>query len=1036
MQNKGAIKLFAISLALVCLYQLSFTFFTKKVEKQASDYAQGELKKENAYLDSIGSETVYNFFWIREFTYNECKEREINLGLDLKGGMNVTLEVSVVDVIKALSNYSKDTTFIGAIDLAKKMQKETQEDFVTIFGRAFEQIDPNARLAAIFNTIELKDRITFSSTNEEVLQVIMEETEGAIDNSFNVLRTRIDKFGVTQPNIQHLETSGRILIELPGVKDPERVRKLLQGTASLEFWETFDNREVYNYIEQANVKIKEIHDAEKALEEDVTETTEDVVAEVEEVVEENTLLDEVAETKDSTEISLLEQMEGDSLAVDSAQMSPDQFFKDYPLFQYLKPRVNNQGQLMGGAAVGYAHHKDTSMVNEYMNMKQVKALFPRNLKFLWTIKPFDTEGNFYEYVAIKISNRDGRAALTGDVVTNAKEEFGQNQATAEVSMSMNSDGAKIWARLTRENVGKQIAIVLDNYVYSYPNVQGEIPGGRSSITGNFTIAEAKDLANVLKSGKLPAPARIIQEAIVGPSLGQEAISSGLSSFLIAFLVVMMYMIFYYNRAGWVADLALVSNVFFIMGVLASLGAVLTLPGIAGIVLTIGMSVDANVLIYERIKEELSSGKGLKIAVADGYKNAYSAIIDANLTTLLTAIILAYFGKGPIQGFATTLIIGILTSLFSAIFITRLIYTGMLDKNKNITFSTKLTENAFKKLQIKFLEKRKLFYVISGLVIVVGIGSLATRGLNYSVDFTGGRNFVVQFQEEVNTQEIMNELSDVFESETPLVVHFGSDNQIKVTTKYLVNDDLVTDALIAEATEITGLQDPKPDDVVEAKLYKGLQSHLGEDVTFAQFLSDYRRSSEKVGPTIADDIKVSAIYAIVFSLLIIFLYILIRFKNWQFGLGAVAALIHDSLIILGLFSLLYGVLPFSLEIDQAFIAAILTVVGYSINDTVVVFDRIREYLGLYKKRERKEILNSALNSTLSRTFSTSLSTFVVLLTIFIFGGEVIRGFIFALLVGVVVGTYSSLFIATPVVYDTVRVKDETKRVLKGKRREVS
>lgn len=953
--------------------------------------------------------------------------------------MNVTLEVSVVDVIKALSNYSKDTTFISAINLAKKMQRETQEDFVTLFGQAFEEIDPNGRLAAIFNTIELKDRISFNSTNEEVLKVIRDETQSAIDNSFNVLRTRIDKFGVSQPNIQSLETSGRILVELPGVKDPERVRKLLQGTANLEFWETYDHTEVYDYLMQANAKIKEIEDAQKILDGEVEGETPVEVTE-EEVVKEETvepkeessdLLSDIV-GDDTTEVSLLDQIESDSSAVDSAQMSPDQFYKDYPLFEVLKPRINNQGQLLRGAAIGYAHHKDTSKVNEYINMSHVKTLFPRNMKFLWTIKPFDEAGNFYELVAIKISSRDGRASLTGDVVSNARAEFGQSQSTAEVSMSMNAEGAKTWARLTRENVGNQIAIVLDNSVYSYPTVQGEIPGGRSSITGNFTIAEAKDLANVLKSGKLPAPAKIIQEAIVGPSLGQEAISSGLSSFLIAFLVVLLYMIFYYNRAGWVADLALIANVFFIMGVLASLGAVLTLPGIAGIILTIGMSVDANVLIYERIREELQSGKGLKVAINDGYKNAYSAIIDANVTTLLTAVVLGYFGKGPIQGFATTLIIGILTSLFSSIFITRLIYSRLLDKNKEIKFSTKLTENAFKNTKIFFLEKRKIFYVISGLMILVSIGSLATRGLNYSVDFTGGRNFIIQFKDEVKTEEVQKALEEVY-GQSPKVVHFGDANQIKVTTKYLIETDDPTAEDIAEAIQISGISDPDADDVVEAKLYKGLKLMLGDDVSYDSFIHDNKRSSEKVGPTIADDIKKSAVYAIVFSLIIIFLYILLRFRNWQFGLGAIAALLHDALIILGLFSLLHGVLPFSLAIDQAFIAAILTVVGYSINDTVVVFDRIREYLGLYKKRERKEILNSALNSTLSRTFSTSLSTFFVLLTIFIFGGEVIRGFIFALLMGVVVGTYSSLFIATPVVYDTVRGADETKRILKGKKR---
>ena len=1032
MRNKGAIRLFAILLALVCLYQLSFTWVSYRTDKKAAEYAQGDLVKENNYLDSISNESVYNFLWLRQFTYRECKEREINLGLDLKGGMNVTLEVSVVDVIKALSNYSKDTTFVSAINLAKKYQKERQEDFVTLFGEAFEITDPNARLAAIFNTLELKDRINFNSTNEDVLKIIRDETQGAIDNSFNILRTRIDRFGVTQPNIQHLETSGRILVELPGVKDPERVRKLLQGTASLEFWETLDNTEVYDYLMLANQKIKEIKDAEKViLDEENDKKSETKIEETESATE--TLDNEqLSETDTTKEESLEDLIEGESLSEDST-MNPDQFFSDYPLFEYLKPRVNNKGQLLSGASIGYSHFKDTAQVNSYLNMEQIKSLFPRNMKFLWTIKAFDKEANFFELVAIKISSRDGRAALTGDVVTNAREEFGQNQATAEVSMTMNGEGAKTWARLTRENVDKQIAIVLDNYVYSYPTVQGEITGGRSSITGNFSIAEAKDLANVLKSGKLPAPARIIQEAIVGPSLGKEAIDSGLWSFVIAFLVVLLYMIFYYNRAGWVADLALVTNIFFIMGVLASLGAVLTLPGIAGIILTIGMSVDANVLIYERIREELASGKNLKMAVADGYKNAYSAIIDANVTTLLTAIILGYFGKGPIQGFATTLGIGILSSLFSAIFITRIIYDNMLIKNKVIKFSTKLTENAFKNTKIKFLEKRKIFYAISIIFILISIGSLVTRGLNYGVDFTGGRNYQVKFEQSVNTEDIQKKLKEVY-GETPKIVHFGSDDQVKITTKYLIDDDVeVSESDLKEAIAITGISDPDIDDVVEAKLFKGLQSIIGDKVDYKTFLSDYRRSSEKVGPTIADDIKQSAFLAIIFSLLITFLYILFRFKNWQFGMGALVALIHDALIILGLFSLLYGILPFSLEIDQAFIAAILTVVGYSINDTVVVFDRIREYLGIYKKRERKEILDSALNSTLSRTFSTSLSTFIVLLSIFIFGGEAIRGFTFALLAGVIVGTYSSLFIATPVVYDTVNTTEETKRVLKGKRK---
>jgi SecD/SecF fusion protein len=650
-----------------------------------------------------------------------------------------------------------------------------------------------------------------------------------------------------------------------------------------------------------------------------------------------------------------------------------------------------------------------------MNMNQIRSLFPRDVRFHWDMAPYDEAENYFILYSLRITGRDGRPPLEGGAVTSASVDFAQTGGAPTVTMGMNREGAQVWARLTRDNVGKAIAILLDGFVVSAPTVNEEIPNGRSTISGNFTYADAEDLSNVLKSGKLPAPARIIQEAIVGPSLGQAAIKSGMNSFLLAFLVVLLYMVFYYSRrAGLVADFALIANMFFLMGVLASLGAVLTLPGIAGIVLTIGMSVDANVLIYDRIREELIAGKGIKLAIADGYKNARSAIIDANVTTLLTGIILLVLGTGPIKGFATTLVIGISTSLFSAIFITRLIYEKMLTKNMKITFTTKLTENAFRNTNIQFLGNRKIFYVISSIIVIAGIVSLLTRGLNQGIDFTGGRTYVVKFEESVNTEDIQNSLEGVFGA-PPQVITFGADNQVRISTKYKIDENAV-----------------EVDEEVEQMLYEGLQPFIGDDVSFESFLSEYRQSSQKVGPTIADDIKVQAIWAILFSLVVIFIYILIRFRNWQYGLGAVAALVHDVLIILGIFSLFYGIMPFSLEIDQAFIAAILTVVGYSINDTVVVFDRIREYVGLYRKRERTEIINMALNSTLSRTFSTSLSTFFVLLMIFLFGGEVIRGFTFAMLIGVVVGTYSSLFIATPVVYDTI-LKSETTRVLKGKRR---
>ncbi len=1004
MQNKGAVKLLAIALALVSIYQLSFTFITRRVERDAAAYAAGDPVREQAYLDSMMRENVYNFLGIRQYTYREAKEREINLGLDLRGGMNVTLEISSYDIIRALSNYSDDPTFVEALDLAREYQKTSTEDFITLFGRAFEAVDPDARMAAIFSTPELRDRITYASTNQDVLSVIRSEANRAIDNSFNILRSRIDRFGVTQPNIQRLETHGRILVELPGIREPERVRSLLQGTANLEFWETFENQEIYPYLAQANDRIREVREAEDALRRETpADQTIPVQPEPGEVLTPE-------ETPGAAEESLLDILGRDTTDIDE-ELTPDQFLADHPLFSVLNPMTGANGQLMPGSVVGIAEFRDTALVNHYLNLPQVQQLFPRNVKFLWGVKPprWDASESFYELHAIKVTSRDGRPPLDGEVVTDARVDFGQAQATAEVNMAMNAEGARIWARLTRDNVGQSIAIVLDDYVYSAPRVNQEITGGRSQITGDFTIAEAQDLANVLRSGALPAPARIVQEAIVGPTLGQEAINAGLSSFLIAFLIVLLYMILYYSRkAGVVADIALVVNLFFIMGVLASLGATLTLPGIAGIVLTIGMSVDANVLIFERIREEITAGKGLRLAVSDGYKNAYSAIIDANVTTLLTGIILYIFGTGPIQGFATTLIIGILTSLFCAIFITRLIFIWFLDRNKPLSFATRITEGAFKKIHYKFINNRRNFYFISGAIILIGVGSLFTRGLSQGIDFTGGRTYIVRFDQPVSTTEVQGSLFTVF-GEGTSVITFGGDDQVRVSTNYRIDEI-----------------DAEVDHEVEQLLYEGLQPFMAEDVTFEQFMSNHRQSSEKVGPSIAHDIKVQAVWAVFFALLIMFLYIFIRFRNWQFGLGAVAAVGHDVLIVLGIFSLAHGVLPFSLEIDQAFIAAILTVVGYSINDTVVVFDRIREYFKLHPKRERSEVYNYALNSTLSRTFSTSLSTFVVLLAIFLFGGEVIRGFIFALLIGVIVGTYSSLFIASPVVFDMIGRFQKTKK----------
>ncbi len=986
MQNKGAIRLFAILLALVSLYQLSFTYVTKKVEKEAKESPQGE----QAYLDSVKNIPVYNFlFGLRKYTYQECKEREINFGLDLKGGMNLILEVKVSDVIRALSNYNTDPTFQKALKLAEEREKTSNKDFVTLFGEAFRELDPNAQLSTIFNTVALKGQVNYNSTNEEVLSVIRKETQSAIDNAFNILRTRIDKFGVTQPNIQRLEKAGRVLIELPGIKDPQRVRKLLQGTASLEFWETYNNGEIYNYIVQANAKTMQMEAAKSAAKTKETE----VKGGTEKAGEQKT-------KKSDEELALLQDMEADSLKTDSLAAE-----STTSLFTYLIPSQNPNGPV-----VGIASARDTAKVDQYLNLPVVKALLPKDLKFLWTVKPMpianvryytsrpvNDKDSYFELVALKISTFDGRPPLEGDAIVNASKNLNQ-RSQFEVNMSMNAEGAKTWAKLTKNNIGKSIAIVLDGYVYSFPTVQSEIKGGRSQITGNFTAQEADDLVNILKSGKLPAPARIVEDTVVGPSLGAEAVHDGLLSFIWAFIVVLVYMIIYYGwRAGLVADMALVTNMFFIMGVLASFGAVLTLPGIAGIVLTIGMSVDANVLIYERIKEEMRSGKGVRLALADGYKNAFSAIIDSNITTFLTGLILFLFGTGPIKGFATTLMIGIATSFFTAVFISRLVYERMLKrKDAHFKFTTKLTEHLFEKTDIKFFEKRKIFFALSGVLLLIGIGSLATQGLKQGIDFTGGRSFVVRFDEPVSSVDIQKALLDEFKGATVEVKTFGEKDQVRITTNFDIENN-------SEDT----------DNVVEEKLYEGLKPFLGDNVTKEQFLTDYRMSSQKVGPTIATDIKTKASYAIFFSLVVIFLYILLRFRNWEYGLGAIAALVHDVLMVLGVFSLTYHIMPFSLEIDQAFIAAILTVIGYSINDTVVVFDRIREYIGLHPKKDRIEVIDAALNSTVSRTVNTSLTTFVVLLVIFLFGSEVIRGFVFALMVGVVVGTYSSLFIATPI-----------------------
>ena len=987
MQNKAAIIVLAIALGLVSIYQLSFTGATYKVKKEARIHSKGSLEKETVYLDSMSALPKDKWSFLGN-TFRECQRKELNLGLDLKGGMNVILEVSVEDILKALSNYSPDKTFNAALVRAKQMQKSSQSDYLTLFGKAFQEIDPGAKLAAVFGTVELKEKINFNSTNDQVLKVLDTEVTGAITNAFNILRTRIDRFGVVQPNITQLATKGRILIELPGQNNPKRVRELLQGTANLEFWETYENSEILPYLTQANSILKEIqvndlktNTATESNKKNAADTTK----------------------KDQ---SLLDLINKDTTKVAATANNREAFTQQNPLFGVLVPRVTQQGQPYPSSMIGISTAKDTAKVNTYLKMARIKALFPRDLKLAWSQNPYpeDPTKTMFELHAIKITTRDGRPPLGGDAITSARTSTDVT-GNVKVDMTMNSEGSKIWARMTRENISRCIAVVLDGYVRSYPRVQNEITGGSTEITGSFTIEEADDLANILKSGKLPAPTHIISDTIVGPTLGKEAINSGMISFFVAFGLVLAFMIFYYSKsAGTISDIALFVNLVLLFGVLASLNAVLSLPGIAGIVLTMGMDVDANILIFERTREELRGGKGIKLALADGYKRAYPAIIDSKVTTLLTGIVLYVFGTGPIRGFATTLIIGIMTSVFCSIFLTRLIYESLLKRNVNLHFSIPLTANVFKHTKIDFIGIRKYFYIMSGIIIASGIISLFVRGLNPGIDFAGGRTFVIRFEKPVVTEDIANKLNVAF-GDLPQVVTYGSQNQVKITTKYKINEN-------------------GAEDEVDTKLYEGLKSFLPAGVTKEVFLTDkYRVSSDTVSPVIAADIKINAYYAVGIALILIFLYIFLRYRYWQYGFGAVASLAHDVLLVLGVYSLLWGHMPFSMEIDQSFIAAILTVIGFSVSDTVIVFDRTREFLPLYRKRPFKEVLNMALNSTLSRTINTTFAVILTILAMFIFGGAVIRGFMFALLIGIGTGVYSSVFIATALMYDTSPKKNE-------------
>lgn len=999
MQSKGAIKFVAILLAIACIWQLSFSLVTSIQEKKAESYAQNAVeafkqsseyanvpdvdkafyldslaKNENRrYIDSISSEKVYF-----GYTYKDVKAKEINLGLDLKGGMNVMLQVQLEDLVSALAGENKTPEFTKAISLARERSVNSPDDFITLFAQAWKEVSNGQRLAQVFGTYDLASRIGPQSSDEEVLKVIRENAESAVANSYNVLRNRIDRFGVTQPSIQQLGNTGRILVELPGVKEPERVRKLLQGTASLEFWPTFDNADIAPYLQEADAALAATVEPDSALvaEADVKEAVSD---------SSSVLSDEVnASTSDAKALA--------------------EYRKAHPLFAVLQP-----SGFRSGACIGFANGSDTAKVNRLLNLPEVKGIFPPEFRPVWSVKPssYVKGGNIFELVAIKVATRDGKAPLDGGAVTDARVSYngqGVNKGNPSVSMTMNAEGASIWARLTKDNVGHQIAIVLDDLVYSYPNVNSAITGGSSEITGNFDVEEATDLANVLNSGKLPAPAKIIQEQVVGPTLGSESIKAGLISFIIAFLLVLVYMIFFYSGAGFVADIALLCNVLLLFGTLVSFGAVLTLPGIAGLVLTMGMAVDANVIIYERVKEELAAGKGLSKAIADGYSNAYSAIIDGQVTTLLTGIVLFIFGSGPVQGFATTLIIGIITSVVTSIFITRIIFDDRVSKGKNVSFENNLTKDFLKHTNVNFIDKKKYSYIFSGILIVIAIASISFKGFTYGVDFTGGRTYVVRFDTSVTAEQVRSAAENEF-GETVEVKQFGGESQMKITTKYKVDQ---------ESTDV--------DAEIEGKLYNALKGFFAEkDLTLAEFTSTLDNpngiiSSDKVGPTIANDMKRSAIFAVLIALFVIFAYIAVRFNGWTWGLGGVLSLAHTAIIVIGFFSLFSGILPFNLDVDQTFIAAILTIIGYAINDNVVIFDRIREFKVLHPKTDFKTNANIALNSTLTRTINTSVSTLVTMLAIAIFGGESIRGLSVALILGICFGTYASIFIGTPIMYD--------------------
>ena len=1004
MQNKGIVKFIAIVLILVCCFYLSFTFVTRHYESKAA--AMGE-KAGQEYLDSIMNEKVYCGI----YSFKQCRELEMGLGLDLKGGMNVILEVSVPDVIDVLADHKTDAAYKKSMEEAKKEEETSQNDFISLFIKYWKQNSNGRPLAAVFATQQMKGKVSTQSSDSEVESALRAEVQSAVDNSFNVVRNRIDKFGVVQPNIQKLEgQSGRIMVEMPGVKEPERVRKLLQGSANLEFWETYNTQEIVPLLAQLNQKYAITNGAA----EEVADTT------VAEAAAADTTAATAAATDLAAKLAKKDAKADDSKAVAEAK-------KQNPLFSVFQPI---QGQ--GLAVVGYANARDTAEVDKIIYSEIAAQVLPAECKLRWGAKPEDfggqnTKGDIFALYALKVTEPNGRAPLEGDVITSSKDDFDQ-MGHPSVSMQMNSDGARRWSQITKQNIGRGVAIVLDDAVYSAPRILTQIDGGNSSITGNFTIEDTKDLANTLNSGKMPAPTRIVQEEVVGPSLGAQSIQQGIMSFIIAFVLLMVYMIMLYGFIpGILADIALLFNLFFTLGILTSFQAALTMPGIAGIVLTLGTAVDANVLIYERIKEELKKGLSVKESLNKGYSNAFSAIFDSNFTSLITGIILLYFGTGPVKGFATTWIIGILVSFFTAVFMTRVVYDYMLSKDKwtNLTFVTGYSKNLMQNAKFNFMGSYKKTFTIWGVAAILFCISFAVRGLSQSIDFTGGRNYVVTLDKETHVEDVRLALTGAF-------INTMGENQGKEANTSVIA--LGTDGKTVRISTNWDIESNNPDvdDQAETILFNALKkANLVSQASVEAFKNpDVREggsiiSSAKVGPSVAKDITYGAIISVVIALIAIFLYILLRFRNVAFSVGSTVALALDALVVIGFYSVLWGWVPMSLEIDQTFIGAILTVIGYSINDKVVVFDRIRENIGLYGKRDRQQLFNDSLNQTLARTINTSVTTLIVLLAIFILGGDSIRSFSFAMILGVVFGTLSSLFIAAPVAYLTLgrTIKEE-------------